>query len=188
MSKVELNALVNGFSGKIGNAVLVRRGSRTLLSSRPKKRTSEPTEKEKAQRDLFRRAAAYAKARLKDPAAKAEYAAIAANKESMSAFTVAVTDFLKAPVIDAVKTDAYTGKVNDVVSAKVGDGFKIVSMKVVITLPTNAVLETGAATFDAVTLEWKYVATQANNTLAGTKIKFTATDRPGHETSIENVM
>jgi len=188
MSKVELNALVNGFSGRIGNAVFVRRGNRTLLSSRPKKRTSEPTEKEKAQRDLFRRAAAYAKARMSDPAAKAEYAAIAANKESISAFTAAVTDYLKAPVIDAVKTDAYTGKINDVISAKVSDSFKIISVKATITLPTGVVLETGAATFDAVALEWKYVATQANNTLAGTKIKFTATDRPGNETSIEKVI
>jgi hypothetical protein len=188
MSKVELGALVNGFSGKVGNSVLRRRGSKTYLCSVPKRKTTEPTAKEKAQRDRFRRAAAYAKGKMLDPIAKADYAQIASRKESMSAFTVAVTDYLKSPVIDSLKTDGYTGKINDVIIAKVYDDFKIAAVKVTITLPTNVLLETGAATFDATTLEWKYVATKANATVPGTKVKVTGTDRPGNETSLEKVM
>lgn len=188
MSKVDLNALVNGFSGRLGNAVLSRRGSRTLISSRPKPRTGEPTVKEKAQRERFRRAAAYAKAKMGDPVAKAAYALVASRKEMMSAFTVALTDYLKSPVIDSVQLDGYTGKINDRVVAKVTDDFKIVGVKVTITLPSGVVLETGAATFDAITLEWIYVATQANGVLAGTKVKVTGTDRPGNETTLEYIL
>jgi hypothetical protein len=188
MSKVDLGALVTGFSGRVGNLVLVRRGNATFLWSRPRKRTSKPSAKEKAQRERFRRATAYARAKMADPAMKAEYAQIAKRKERMTPFTIAVTDYLRAPVIDAIKVEGYTGKVNDIIIAKAIDDFKVVSLKVTITLPTNVVLETGAAIFDATTLEWRYASTKANATLAGTKVKFTGSDRPGNETSLETVM
>jgi hypothetical protein len=187
MSKIDLNALVNGMRGKIGNAVLRRLGSRTLISSKPKARTSEPSVKEKAHRDLFKRAAAYAKAKMADPAAKAAYQQVASRKES-NAFAIALRDFLKPPTVDAVRTDAYAGKINDGIFVKATDDFKVVAVKVTITLPTGALLESGAAVLDASTLEWKYAVTKANTTLVGTKVKAVASDQPGNETALEKVM
>jgi hypothetical protein len=187
MSKVDLNALVNGFSGKLGNAVLRRRGGRTYIAQRPKERT-EMSDKQKAHQEKFRRAAAYAKGRMLDPVAKAEYENLAKQKEFMSAFSVAVTDYLKQPKIESVKTDGYTGELNDAIAVKALDDFKLVGVKVTITLPTGVVHETGNATFDSVNLDWKYVATKANTTLTGTKIKAVAIDRPGNEATLEKVM
>jgi hypothetical protein len=188
MSKIDLNALINGMHGKIGNAVLRRRGNRTLISSKPKARTTEPSAKEKAHRELFKRAVAYAKAKMADAIAKAEYQHVASTKEMTSAFALALRDFMKPPAIDAIRSDAYTGKVNDALFVRATDDFKVAAVKVTITLPTGTLLEAGSATYDANTLDWKYTATKANTTLAGTKIKAIASDKPGNETALEKVM
>lgn len=185
MSKVDLNALVNGFSGKLGNAVLRRRGNSTTIGSRPKKRESEPKPSEIALRLRFKRAAAYAKAKIKDPIAKGEYAQYAKSREYMNAFSAAVTDYLRLPKIESLKIDNYTGAVGDPITVGVADDFKIIAVDVTITLPNGTVLESGPAVFDATKLEWRYLATQANAQMAGTKVKATASDRPGNVVTLE---
>ncbi|MEO7990782.1 MAG: hypothetical protein ABI663_14635 [Chryseolinea sp.] len=188
MSKIDLSPLVNGMSGKAGNSVLRRIGNRTILTSKPKARTSEPTAKEKAHQERFKRAAAYAKAKMADPLAKAEYQQVALQKELGNVFAIAVKDFLKPPTIDAIKTDMYTGKVNDMIIIRAFDDFKVVSVKVSIILPNGTAHENGSATYDASTLVWKYTATKANATLAGTKISVIAIDMPANETMGEKVI
>ena len=187
MSKVELNALLNGVSGKIGNAILRRVGNRTLIISAPKARTSEPSAKEQAQRERFKRAAGYAKAKMADATAKAEYQRVASQREMSNVFAVAIRDYMNPPKINATKTDAYTGNINDIITIKATDDFKVASVKVTITLPSGALLENGPATYDANTLEWKYTVTKPNTTLADTKIKVTA-ERNGENSALLSML
>ncbi|HOX81758.1 MAG TPA: hypothetical protein PLJ60_19770 [Chryseolinea sp.] len=187
MSKISLNALVNGMSGKLGNAVLRRRGSRTVMASMPKERTSEFSIKEKAQQARFKRGAAYAKEAMKNPAIRAEYQQSAKKRES-NAFAIALGDFLKPPSIDQIKTDGYTGKVNDIIAIQASDDFKVAAVKVAIRLPNDVLHESGVATFDGQALDWKYSITVANASVTGTKIQVIAMDYPGNEASSEHVM
>lgn len=180
MSKVDLNALVTGFRGKLGNAVLRRRGSQTYITQKPN-RSAPLSEKQKAHTERFRRAAAYAKSRLEDPTLRAEYAALAKDKEATSAFNMAVRDYLKMPEIESVKTTGYSGNVNDSIIIKVKDDSKVIGVSVAILAANATVIEQGEAVYDALALEWKFTATQANATVAGSTVKVTAIDRPGNE-------
>lgn len=184
MSKVDLNPLVSGFSGKIGNAVMRRRGDKTYMSSRPKPRTRELSEKEAAHRERFRRATIYAKGIVASIEAKAPYEQ-AAKSRNLSAFVVAVTDYLKSPVVEAVNTSRYTGKVGDTVIVRATDDFKVESVRVTITAADGSVNESGMAIQDLISQEWTYLATQANAFIAGTTIKAVATDKPGNEAEME---
>jgi hypothetical protein len=87
-----------------------------------------------------------------------------------------------------MKTDGYTGKINDAIIIKATDDFKVAAVTVTINLPSGVLLESGSAAYDANAMMWKYTATKANTTLAGTKIKVTAIDVPKNEASMEKVM
>jgi hypothetical protein len=188
MSKVELSALVNGLSGKTGNTVLRRIGNGTLMAARPRKRTSALSVKEKTHHDRFKSAINYAKVKMADPIAKADYEKVSSRKDLKTAYVMAIRDFLKPPTIDMVKTDGYTGKINDAIFIKATDDFKVAAVTVTINLPSGALLESGSATYDVNAMTWKYTATKANATLAGSKVKATAFDVPKNETTVEKVI
>jgi hypothetical protein len=188
MSKIDFNDLVNGVSGKFGRAVFRKRGRQVVLGQSPRKRrNTEPTPAMIAHRERFKRAAAYAKGKMKDPAIKAVYEAQARNsgKEFHTAFAVAVQDFLKPPVLGDLDVEGYKGNIADPITVGVPDDFKIVAVTVTITGSNGALLESGPATFDQTDLIWKYNATVANPALAGTKVQAVGTDRPGNEVTAE---
>ena len=185
MSKVDLNALLNGFSGKLGNAVFRRVGDKTIVAHRPKKSDVAPKESVLLQRERFKRAAAYARIKMEDPEAKAEYQLLAAGKPNMTAFIMAVTDYLRPPKITRVLTSKYTGNPGDVIVIQPQDDFKIKSIQVIITGANGTVIENGDASVMPGELDWQYLVTQPNAVVAGTKIKVIALDRPGNEVSFE---
>jgi hypothetical protein len=84
--------------------------------------------------------------------------------ELTGAFAAAVGDYLKAPVVSAINTSKYTGKVNDVIAISADDNHKITAMQVTIVLPNGTALETGAATFLLGDIDWTYKAKSANTT------------------------
>jgi len=143
---------------------------------------------QRIQRERFKRAAAYAKVALQDPATKAAYAEKTEGKDFMTAFSEAVKDFLKAPKVDSIDNSGYTGKIGESIILKVSDDFKVADVKVTITLANATLVETGTAIVLAGTADWKYVVTKANATLAGSKIKVVVTDKPGNTTSFEKTL
>lgn len=187
MSKVDFNDLVNGVSGKFGKVVFRKRGTQVVLGQKPRRRNTVPSPAVIAHRERFKRAAAYAKAKLKDPAAKAVYEAKArsSGKEFMTAFAIAVKDFMRPPVLGDLKVDGYKGNIADPIAVGVPDDFKIVAVTITITAATGAPLESGPAIFEAESLQWKYAATVANAVRSGTKVQAIATDRPGNQVTAE---
>jgi hypothetical protein len=77
-------------------------------------------------RKRFKEGARYARLQMLDPIARAEYEALSKRYELTGAFAAAVGDYLKAPVVSAINTSKYTGKVNDVIaiSARSRHSFK----------------------------------------------------------------
>ena len=147
-------------------------------------RTAPPSQKQIQQQEKFARAAAYARNALLDPTLKADYTAEAKKRQNVSPYNMAMTDYLRPPVITKVDTSNYTGDASgEKIIIEAGDAFKITTMKVKITTANSSPLEEGNATL--VNGKWQYTTTTANATLTGTKITLTATDRPGNTTTKE---
>lgn len=123
---------------------------------------------------------------LLDPAVKAVYQEVAKTANLRSAYTAAVTDYLKEPKIASVFTDNYKGEVGNVIFIAAVDQFKIQQMSITIMRADNTVIETGQPVVDQE--QWRYVTTQPNSALAGSKIVIKAKDRPGKETTFEVVL
>lgn len=188
MGKIKLNALLESASGKVGsNLVLRKRGKRIILATNGE-RTKELSEKQKAVRERFTAAADYAKKALRNPETKAAYEDLAKDQEFMTAFTAAVTDYLRPPQIKAITLAGYTGQPGSFIQVRPLDDFKVIGVAVKITAPDGTVVESGNAVMDAELGEFKYTATQAIASLPGTKITVTVTGRPGNETIEERTL
>jgi hypothetical protein len=188
MANVNLNALVDGLSGKVGkNLVLRQRGGRTFLGSRPSA-SGTISDKQRAHRERFQKAVRYARTSMLVPATKAEYEASVKDNEFMSAFTAAVTDYLKAPVIDSIDLEGYTGTIGDVIAIRSAVDYKLLSVKVSIQQADGTEIEGGVATTSGTRVDWLYVATKEIPALAGMKLVVTAKDRPGNEVTEEKIL
>jgi hypothetical protein len=189
MAKFKMNKMVEKATGTVGTMSFRTVGKTILFSSNPD-HNGRQSEKQRLQRERFKRASTYAKTVLADPATKAAYAEKAASSgvDFMNAFSLAVKDYLKSPVVDAMDYSAYKGKIGDLIKLRVFDEFKVAEVRVSIVLPTSVVSESGVAIHAADAANYTYIATKANTTLAGSKIVVVVTDKPGNTTTFEKVV
>lgn len=191
MGLVSENLLTKGFSGRIGDEIVfrqvkTRKGEMlTRFAKRPRKRLTV-TEGEAEQRSLFKDAATYARTKLLYPEIKADYVLRAKQAGLKSAYVAAITDFLKEPSISEIDASYYQGVVGDVIWIFSLDDFKIQKMTITLQLADGSVIESGDAMLEAG--RWKYIITQANAALAGTKVQALVTDRPGKQAVLEKVV
>ncbi len=188
MSKIQNNPLLKGASGMLGDVVVFRevRG-KMVMSNRPKPSTNL-TEQQVTTRAKFQRAVLYAKKQMESPLARAEYEAGITEKK-FTAYVVAVTDYLKAPVVHEVDTSRYNGAVGDTIVIRATDDFKVIMVQVSVIGPDGALLEFGDAILTPETVdEWRYTATVANAATSGSKIAVTARDKAGNVTTAEKVI
>ena len=184
MATTKNNVIVKGASGKFGRQIVFSQRAGKTIMSKPPVRTAPPTTKQKEQQAKFARAAAYAKNALLDPSLKADYTAEAKKRQDVSAYNMAMTDYLRPPVITEVNHSAYTGTAtNQKIIIEVADAFKVIAVKVQIEDADESPVEQGNATL--IEGKWTYTTTATNASIAGDKIIITATDRPGNTTKKE---
>lgn len=95
MAKVTLNPILMDIHGKSGDLVFRRsRKGDTYLIKRPDMSNVQWSEAQKAQRQRFKEATAYAKSAMAEPTVRAQYEQIA-SAQNRSPFFVAVSDYLK---------------------------------------------------------------------------------------------
>ena len=93
MAKMQLDPLFVEISGTMGGFVFKKsRRGQAIVARRPRRSNTEPSEAQKAQRERFKLAIAYARAAMADPAVRATYEEIAA-KEGKGAFAAAQSDY-----------------------------------------------------------------------------------------------
>lgn len=187
MSQIKNNLLLHGISGMLGNLLVFRmiRG-KLVVSNRPK-RTGILTEHQKMMKGRFLRAVQYARAQMDIPESKAEYETGITMKKH-SAYHVALTDHLIAPVIKVVDTSRYTGKPGDSIKILAHDDFKVVSVFVTIRDNDSVVIEQGEAEFKIGSWdEWRYTAKAVNMNVEGCKIEVRVSDKAGNVTVKECV-
>jgi len=184
MANIEGNVVMHGMSGKIGDLLVIsRRNGKTIVSMAPGKRQGFIPG---LIHERFKKAIVYAQAATKDPDLKKAYQAIAGP--GVSAFNMAFVDFVTPPVIQDFDPASYTGAVGSTIKVPVTDDFRVKSVTVIITRADNTILEQGAAVADADGLHWLYTATQANATVAGSKITVQASDLPGNLSKLDKVL
>jgi hypothetical protein len=188
MAQSNENVLTQGMRGSIGKQVVYRnKAGKTVVSKSPKLRPgSIPTPDQAAVRDKFKIALIYAQAAMLDVAVKAAYKAVA--KGGQSAFNVAFKDAYLAPVVSLLRTDAYAGQLQDPILVRVIDNFKVTTVKVSITAPNGVLVEQGFAAKEPNGVDWRYICQQVNADIAGTTIKVVASDLPGNETLLQQIL
>lgn len=187
MSIIKDNPLLKGISGKLGSIVFRQCGDKIVLAKRPTK-SKKVSPRQQENRARFGDAVRYANAQVSNPISKAEYAK-GINAERVSAYAVAVADFLHAPVISGIYAADYHGAVGDIITIKAYDDFRVTSVIVSISNGEGGLIEMGEAVpCDGIHFGWRYVAKVANTALRGTRIGVAATDRPGNITIAERVV
>jgi hypothetical protein len=179
MAESKNNIVTHGLSGLVGDMLVFRNhAGKTIVSAKPKERTGELSEAQKMQQGRFQEAILYGKSVLADATLKAEYKAAA--PEGVTAYNVAVGDFLHAPNIKSVDVSKYTGKPGETIEMEISDDFRVADVKVAIYNPDGSVVEQGNAKQQPNSLKWVYTATAANDSLSGDKIVIRAYDLPGN--------
>jgi hypothetical protein len=98
MARVKDNSFLKGASGKIGDLVLKSTRKSTFLTKVP----SPPRKRSRLQKEnstKFGLAGEFWKGMLKNPEVKAYYKRKAIAQEQASAFTAAMRDYLRSPVV-----------------------------------------------------------------------------------------
>ena len=184
MAKSRNNIVTAGLSGGVGNQLVFRQVNGVTIVAKYPNRKESSTPKQIAHHNKFAKATVYAKNALQNAALKKVYADQAAKRPGVSAYAMAVADYLKAPIIDHIDTSAYTGvSSGEKISIEVADASKVMTVKVKIVAANNSAVEEGSATLSEG--KWVYTTTAINAALSGSKVLITATDRPGNVTTKE---
>ena len=158
----------------LGEKVSVRKmNNRVVVTNRPQRKLGPPSEKQEAVQDKFLEATDYARGQTADAESRAVYATGITDKKR-TAFVVALSDYLNAPKVNAIKASDYTGAMGDVIKVHAKDDFKVTRVKVIILDSAGQKLEQGEAIQDVKhTHIWRYTATVTNPNVTGSKISAT---------------
>nr|MBC7614380.1 hypothetical protein [Pseudopedobacter sp.] len=176
------NDMVYGMSGSVGNMLVYRRrGNRTFVSRRPvinKNRVASAAQL--AVQEKFKEGIIYSQTANAIPALKEAYALAATGNQT--SYNRAFIDFQTPPSFSGQPDMMdYSGQIGDSFSVKAIDDFSVDRVHVRIQAADSSLIEEGEAVMDINGIDWKYTATQANATLAGTQLTFKAYDLPGNE-------
>lgn len=184
MAESKNNVLTKGLTGLVGDMIVFRnRGGKTFVSTKPKARTGELSEGQKAHLGKFQEAVLYAKAALAEPDKRAGYTQSATMTQT--AYNVAVADFFHAPDIKDVDLSKYTGKTGDTIIIRATDDFKVMEVSVAIYNSDGTEVEHGLAVLSTNGVDWVYTAKAENPSLTGDRIVIRASDMPGNVTEEE---
>jgi hypothetical protein len=164
----------------LGESVSIRKvNGRVVITNRPKRKRPTASPAETAHRRKMSAAANYAKTISGNPELLALYAS-RVRKKNASAQSVAIGDYMNAPVVQSIDTQRYSGEIGSSIEIDAFDDFQVIKLMVTITSREGVIEEEGEAVYDGERF-WVYRTTTANPALTGTKIRAIAYDRPGNK-------
>lgn len=112
------------------------------------------------------------------------YAEKAQNSENaLSAYNVAVADFLNVPVIRKINLEEYSGgQVGEEITVSAMDDFMVKEVTVEIRQADDSLVEKGTALVEPNGLDWKYKTESVNASPAGSRVIVRVSDLPGNVT------
>ena len=158
MTKVRFHGPVAGFSGAMGEMVFADTEAKNRTVAYMKKHLP-PTQAQLEHRAYFAESVRRAVAALENPAKRAFYEAIAAER-GVTAHLVALTDFLVAPSFKPLDLANYKGQAGDPIVIRAVDDIGLADVEVTLTANDGRQIETGKAVEAGVrTGIWTYTAT-----------------------------
>ena len=179
MATLENNPMFKHASGKLGGFV-IRRSARgkSIIARRPDFSNVKPTRAQENVKNRFVEATRYAKEQIQDPIRREEYEKGITSKKR-SAYNVAMSDYLNAPVIHDVLIT------KDQVLIKATDDFMVVGVKVSVHDHNGSLIEKGEALPNWDGQTWQYTFCDRDLIQPGDTIHVFAFDKPGNMTSRE---
>ena len=172
------NLLLQKVTGMLGGTFVVRQvKGQVVISVRPQKRKS-PTDHQLKTKARFGQAVDYSKAQMAIPAMKELYAT-GVNDKLTSPYSVAVTDYLKAPQIREISTTGYSGRIGNEIRIFAVDDFRIEWVTVEIYDADGVQIESGEAQTNAM-YSFIYETKVNNPHPTGSRIVVRAADIPGN--------
>jgi hypothetical protein len=118
------NALLKGARGRLGGVIFQPWGDKVIVRSEPTFR-KVPAWKQSRRQQLtrmnFKHATLYAKEVTRDPEKKAYYARKAKAIGVRSAYSAAISDYMRGLTIESVDTRQYNGKIGGQIKVTVGE-------------------------------------------------------------------
>jgi len=184
MAKAILSSVLASLRGRLDGLVFRQQAGQTVVSPRPKASGRPLSPAQLAVRGRFSRAAAFGRSVVADPALRAVYAE--GPGDHRSAYAAALTDALRAPVIDAIETTAFRGAIGDPIVIRARDDHAVTAVTVIVKDAAGVTLEQGAAS--PADGAWRYAMTRSVATGSAITVEATATDRPGNATTLAQTM
>ncbi len=171
--------ITGGYHGKVGNRFVLRRvNGESVLASRPEIKDRQTSPAQEEVRNKFKAASVYAKDILTIPKYRDAYKALA--RPGKSAYTLAVTDYFKAPWIEMIDTADYKGAPGEKIRILAFDDFMVTKVHVTVKDPNGEEVENGLCVKEPEGPAWIYTATTAQSETTGFVLEVTAYDLPGH--------
>ena len=139
MAKAILSSVLAGLRGRIDGMVFRQQAGQTVVTPRPKVSGRVWTPAQLAARERFSRAAAFGRSVAADPALRALYAE--GPGDHRNAYVAALTDALRAPVIDALETTGLRGAIGDPIVIRARDDHAVTTVTVAVKDAAGVVLE-----------------------------------------------
>lgn len=183
------SAITGKLSGSINKELVFRDwDGKTVVAKSPKKSKATPDAAALARREKFQIASRYAKSIIDSQDKSMAEAYAASLRPRQNAYSRALEDFIKPPVVEKIETREYTGVPGNKIVVRSWDDFRLKNLRVEIFAGNGTLLESGNATQNDNGIDWTYTATVANSPVTGSKIKAVATDVPGNEGMLEIVL
>jgi hypothetical protein len=180
MTRVKVNPIIEQMSGRMGDLVFKRYGDDVVIARAPDRNGHEPTAAQLAAQERFRKATQYGKLALAQPQTRALYEA-AAEEAGLPLFSFIVADYFRAPVVDEVNVDGYSGQTGETIVILAHDNFEVTGVTVSIKEAGGQTVESGTATQNPPDSgQWVYTTTRTVTDISGATITATASDRPGN--------
>jgi hypothetical protein len=171
------NIVTRNLHGKFGNQVVFRvRHGQSIMAVLPHYNQKGPIGGQARVRREFKLAAAWAREAIADPELKAAYKAQAPGR--MTAFAMAMTNYLRAPRVTLIDVSGYTGQEGEQIGVTAIDFFRIVGVKVTIVSPSGEILEEGECSLGETENGWVYVAQRPLSVLPGMLVLAVAINLP----------
>ena len=178
------NILTQDLRGEVGKTIVFRqRGDKTFVARYPRPRNPQlkATQKQLKQRSKFQEAVLYAKTAIANPTQKAIYQAHhKVKRKLMTAFNVAIADYLNPPVVHRIDTSNYHGNIGDKIYFIILDNFSVQAVKVALHQSGGTLIEQGEAVKEG--MLYVYTATAAQSSITGSTLTITVTDLPKNVT------
>lgn len=184
MAVLKENIFIESLLGCLNSRFVIRRCKGQLIVAKKPVRKAPLSESQKRHTSRFKDAVVYAKTALADEEIRRGYQKRAEESgRILSAYNMAIADYMHGPVIGEIDLAGYRGCLADVIRIEATDNFGVAGVMVEILRDDGSLLEVGMAeSVKGYPEGWVYYAQSMVASTRGYQVNVRVTDLPGNVT------